>query len=77
VGEWQIDFCFSFAIMDIRKNFRNAPTMEQMSRELVDAGWSTWEQMIQVWVTPDGAAMFGTKQAWEVMARERAKRLDS
>ena len=61
----------------MRKPFREPPDTAQMSRELIEAGWSTWEQMITVWLTPDGGALFGTKQAWEVMARERAKRLDS
>lgn len=55
----------------------NEPSESQMVKELIAAGWSPWDQMVTVWQTPDGGLMFGTRIAWELMAKTRARILDS
>jgi hypothetical protein len=52
-------------------------TIEEMSKELLEAGWLCWEQVLTIWQSPYGSVMVGVRPAWEIMARERAKRLDS
>jgi hypothetical protein len=53
------------------------PSEAQMVKELIAAGWSTWEQNVTVWLTPDGSTMFGTRTAWELMTRDRNREIQA
>ena len=52
-------------------------TLEQMAAELTEAGWHSWDQLITLWQSPEGDIFFGARQAWEIMAHERASRFDA
>ena len=53
------------------------PTLEEMARELTESGWSSWQQELTVWQSPDGSCMFSTLRAWQIMTKDRANKFDA
>lgn len=47
-----------------------APPVEQMIRDLEDAGWKPWKPHARsIWESPNGKFYFGPYAAWKVMKR--------